>query len=104
MLDLTLELVQQLCLRAQSEYEASGSSVTGRMLICLFAVTKLPCAEFQRAGMQVLEVGPVGWAPDDASQKLYIHSQQGTSYGNASRLVAAALQAAASVREVQACW
>ena len=45
-------------------------------------------------------MGPVGWAPEEASQQLYLHSQQGTSFGNASRLVATAVQAGASLSQV----
>ena len=48
--------------------------------------------------VQVLEVGPVGWAADVSEPRLYVHSQRSGDFGNASRLVATALQAASSAQ------
>ena len=71
-----------------------------------FAMTRhhTVCAPDQHDNEQVLEVGPVGWAPDEASQHLFVHSQQGLGFGNASRLVDTAVQAGAGLTKVSKAW
>ena len=44
---------------------------------------------------QVLEVSSVGWQAEGGQRQLFVHTQRGPGVGNASSLVAAALQAAA---------